>query len=84
MNKIVNKFVLKEDRFMPKLHSKQPGFTYIACGPFTKHHKRIENFRETGNLKRLYRIELDKACFLMMQHIVRVNIQLKELFQIRI
>ena len=84
MNKIVNKFVLKEDRFMPKLHSKQPGFTYSACGPFTKHHKRIENFRETGNLKRLYRIELDKACFLMMQHIVRVNIQLKELFQIRI
>ena len=84
MNKIVNKFVLKEDRFMPKLHSKQPGFTYSASGPFTKHHKRIENFRETGNLKRLYRIELDKACFLMMQHIVRVNIQLKELFQIRI
>ena len=74
MNKIVNKFVLKEDRFMPKLHSKQPGFTYSACGPFNKHHKRIENFRETGNLKRLYRIELDKACFLMMQHIVRVNI----------
>ena len=74
MNKIVNKFVLKEDRFMPKLHSKQPGFTYSACGKFTKHHKRIENFRETGNLKRLYRIELDKACFLMMQHIVRVNI----------
>ena len=74
MNKIVNKFVLNEDRFMPELHSKQPGFTYSACGPFTKHHKRTENFRETGNLKHLYRIELDKACFLMMQHIVRVNI----------
>ena len=48
---------------MPELHLKQPGFTYSACGPFTKHHERIQKFRETGNLKHLYRNELDKACF---------------------
>ena len=45
------------------MHLKQPGFTNSACGPFTKHHERIQKFRETGNLKHLYRNELDKACF---------------------
>ena len=51
------------DKFMPESHLRQPGFTYSACGPFTKHHERIQKFRETGNLKHLYRNELDKACF---------------------
>ena len=63
MNKIVNKFLLTGDKFMPKLHLKQPGFTYSACGPFTKYCKRIQKFRETGNLKHLYKNELDKPCF---------------------
>ena len=51
------------DKFIPQLHLKQPEFTYSACGPFTKHRERIQKFRETGNLKNLYRNELDKACF---------------------
>ena len=63
MNKIINKFLLTGDKFMPELHLKQPGFTDSACGPFTKHCERIQKFRETGNLKHLYRNELDKACF---------------------
>ena len=33
----------------------QPGFTYSACGPFTKHREIIQKFRETGSLKHLYR-----------------------------
>ena len=48
---------------MTELHLKKPGFTYRACGPFTKHCERIQKFKETGNLKLLYRNELDKACF---------------------
>ena len=43
MNEIVNKFLLVGDKFMPKMHLKQPGFTYSACGPFTKNKERIEN-----------------------------------------
>ena len=31
MNKIVNKFLLAGYKFMPKMHLKQPGFTYNAC-----------------------------------------------------
>ena len=26
---------------MPEMHLKQPGFTYSACGPFTKIKERI-------------------------------------------
>ena len=31
---------------MPELHLKQPGNTYSACGPFTKHSERIQKFRK--------------------------------------
>ena len=48
---------------MPELHLKQPVVTYSACGPFTERCERIQEFRETINLKDLYRNELDKACF---------------------
>ena len=63
MNKMVKKFLLAGDKFMPKLYLRQPGFTYSAFEPFTKHRERIQKFRETGNLKHQYRNELDKACF---------------------
>ena len=63
MNKIINKFFFTGDKFMSELHLKQPGFTYSAGGPFTKHRERIKKFRGTGNLKHLYRNELEKACF---------------------
>ena len=55
--------MLTRDKFTPKLNFKQSGFTYSACRPFTKHRERIRKFRETDNLKHLYRNELDKACF---------------------
>ena len=48
---------------MRELHIKQPGFTYRACGPFTKNKERIEKFMQTGNTEFIYRNELDKACF---------------------
>ena len=42
MNEIVNKFLLAGDKFMPEMHLKQPGFTYSACGLFTKNKERIQ------------------------------------------
>ena len=47
MNEIVNKFLLVGDKFMPEMRLKQPGFTYSACGPFTKNKERIEKFIQT-------------------------------------
>ena len=73
MNKIINKFLLTEDKFMLELHLKQPELTHSACGSFTKHCERIQKFRETGNLKHLYRNELGKACLFIMQHILIVK-----------
>ena len=48
---------------MPEFNSRQTVFANIACGPYTKHRERIHKFRETGNLKHLYRSILDKVCF---------------------
>ena len=63
MNEIVNTFLLVGDKFMAEMHFRQPGFTYSACGPFTKSKERIEKFMQTGNTSFIYRNELDKACF---------------------
>ena len=57
------KFLLAGNKFMPKLHLRQPGFTFSACGPFIKHGERIQKFRETSDLKHVYKNELDKAGF---------------------
>ena len=51
------------EKFMQELHLKQPGFTFSACDPSTKDRERVQKFKETDNLKHLYRNELDKACF---------------------
>ena len=63
MNAIINKFLLAGDKFMPEIHLRQPGFTYSACGPFTKHKERINKFMNPGDTKFIYRNELDQACF---------------------
>ena len=63
MNAIINKFLLTGDKFMPEMHLRQPGFTYSACGPFTKHKERINKFMNTGDTRFIYRNDLDKACF---------------------
>ena len=63
MNEIINKFLLVGDKFMPEMHLKQLGFTFSACGPFTKNNERIEKFMQSGNTDFIYKNELDKACF---------------------
>ena len=62
MNGIVNIFLLAGDKFMSEIHLRQPGFTYKACGPFTKNKDGKQRFEETGNRRYIYRRELDKAC----------------------
>ena len=37
---IVNKFLLAGNKFIPEMQ--QPGFTYSACGPFTKKKKNTQ------------------------------------------
>ena len=63
MNEIVNKFLLTDDKFIPNIHLKQPGFTYSVCGPFIRNKQRIQKFMQTGDTNYIYRNEVDKACF---------------------
>ena len=56
-------FYWLETNLCQNWNSKWPEFTCSACGPFTKYCGRIQRFREIGNLKHLYRNELDKAWF---------------------
>ena len=63
MNDIIHKFLLAGDKFMPEMHLRQLGFTYSACGPFTKNKARIQKFKQTGDSRYIYKNELDKACF---------------------
>ena len=63
MNKIVNKFLLAGDKFMPEINLRQPGFTYSVCRPFTKNKERIQKFKETRDSRYIYQNGLDKACF---------------------
>ena len=63
MNEIVNKFLLAGDKFKPEMNLKQPGFTYSACGSFTKNKERIQKFNETEDTSYIYKNELDKGSF---------------------
>ena len=51
------------DKIVLEMHLKQPGFTYTACGPFTKNKERTQKIKETGYTNYVCKNELDKACF---------------------
>ena len=60
MNEIVSKPLLAIDKFMPKLHLKQRGFS--SCGPFTKNKEIIKKLgkQEIHNISiKMYQIKLD-------------------------
>ena len=44
---------------MVDLYLKQPGFTFSACGPFTKNKERIKKFMQTENTSYIYKNDLD-------------------------
>ena len=48
---------------MPEMYLKQPGFTYAACGSFTKNKGQMKKFEETWDSRYIYQKELSKACF---------------------
>ena len=56
MNEIVNKFLLAGDSLMPEVHLRQPGFTYSACGSFTKYKERIPKLKKN----RIFNMYLSK------------------------
>ena len=70
-NRIINKFLLASDKFMPALRLVDPILKkYSACGPFTKQTQRIQDFLNTGELSYIYKNDFDKAC---LQHDIAYN-----------
>ena len=78
MNEIVNMFLLVGNKFMPEMHLKQTGFTYSACGPFTKNEERIEKFMQTGNTNFIYQVNLIKLVFNMIWLMANQRTQAKK------
>ena len=81
MNEIVNKLLLAGDKFMSEMHLKQPGFTYSACGPFTKNKERIEKFMQMKIQILFTETNSIKLVFNMIWLMAKQTIQQKELNQ---
>ena len=60
MNEIVHRFLLTEDKFMPKMHLRKPVFASSASGAFVKNKKKI---KETVDSRYFYQNKLEKFCF---------------------
>ena len=54
MNEIVNKFLLSGNTFLTEMHLRQPGFTYISCGPFTKNKERIQKLKKKQEIRDIF------------------------------
>ena len=52
MNKIINRFSLDRDKFMPEIHLRHPGFPCSAYRPFTKNKERIQKKRKFKKARR--------------------------------
>ena len=76
MNQIVHKFLLAGDKVMPEMHLRQPGFTYSACGPFTRNKREIQKFMQIEDTNYAYKNELDKACFKQIRLMANTNVLL--------
>ena len=46
---------------MPELHLNQFGFTYSACGPFTKNNERIKKYKDVNKRTQSDKVLRDKA-----------------------
>ena len=63
MNEIVNKFLLAGYKRMAEIHWRKPGFSYSACGSFTKDKEGIPKLKEIGHWRYIYQNEPYKTCF---------------------
>ena len=63
---------------MPEMHLKQPGFTYSACGPFTKNKERIQNLKKRVIQTIFTKVNLIKLVFDMIWLMEILNILQEE------
>ena len=74
INEVVNRLLLVGDTFMPEIHLKQPGFTYSACGLFTKNKEKIQNLKKQEIRVLFTKMNLIKLVFNMIWLMVILKI----------
>ena len=84
MNETINKFLLAGDKLMPEMHLRQPGFTYSACGPFTKNKERIKNLKKQVIQDIFIKTNFIKLVFKMIWLMEILKIYLEERLLIRV
>ena len=72
MNEILKKFSLVEEKFMPEMHLRQPGFTYSVYGPFTKNKEGIKKYKEKVDSRYIYQAA---DTVFIMKHLILLKIQ---------
>ena len=73
---IINRFLLIGDKFMSEMHLWDPkAKKYSACGPFTRHQQKINDFMKDGKLSHIVKNKLDAASF--QQNSTRCDVVLK-------
>ena len=77
----MSKFLLAGDKLMPEMHLK-PGFTYCACGPFTKD-KEFKNLKKQEPQKIYIRMNQIKLVFNMIWLMELFKIQQEEQIQMK-
>ena len=63
------------DKFMLEMHLRDPKVKkYSACGSFTRHQQRINEFIKDGRLSHIAKNKLDAACLNMILLITSIKI----------
>ena len=75
MNETISKFLIAGDKFMPEMHLRQLGFTYNACGPFTKNKELNLNTQIEEQLLIKYYVIKD-LILLKIQKMMEINVDL--------
>ena len=68
MNEIVNKFLLTGNKFMPKMHLKQPDFLTVLVDHLLKTKKEFKNLKKQEIQTIFTKINLIKLVFNMIWH----------------
>ena len=68
MNKIISRFLLAGDKFMPEMHLKQPGFTHSACDHLLKIKKEFRNLKKQEIQAVFTKMNLIRLIFNMTWH----------------
>ena len=82
-NEIIKNFLLAGEKFMPKMHLREPRFTYSACGHFAKNKAQCKNLKKQEIQNIFIKMSYIKLAFNMTLLMKILKIYLVEQSQIQ-